>query len=227
MTKPIASGHTAVMARRVEPPDSLDFFPTPPWATRALCEHVLRYSSDIAFQTVWEPAAGEGHMVGPLSEYFGGVFSSDVFDYGHSVAVGSFVGDGPDVIRWPQEINRHGPDWIVTNPPFNLGVEFAIRAIDEARCGVALLLRSVWMESKDRYDKLFKHVPSTRIAVFCERVPMTKGRWDPEASTATSYAWFVWEKPTEICDRKTQLVWIPPGQRKALEKPDDRKRFAA
>lgn len=32
---------TAVMQRRVEAPDSLDFFPTPPWATRALCEHVL------------------------------------------------------------------------------------------------------------------------------------------------------------------------------------------
>ena len=27
---------TAVMARRAEAPDSLDFFPTPPWATRAL-----------------------------------------------------------------------------------------------------------------------------------------------------------------------------------------------
>lgn len=32
---------TAVMARRVEPADSLDFFPTPPWATRAFCEHVM------------------------------------------------------------------------------------------------------------------------------------------------------------------------------------------
>jgi len=30
----------AVMAQRVEPHDSLDFFPTPPWATRALCEWI-------------------------------------------------------------------------------------------------------------------------------------------------------------------------------------------
>lgn len=29
---------TAVMQRRVEAHDSLDDFPTPPWATRALCE---------------------------------------------------------------------------------------------------------------------------------------------------------------------------------------------
>ena len=31
----------AVMAQRVEPKDSADDFPTPPWATRALVEHVL------------------------------------------------------------------------------------------------------------------------------------------------------------------------------------------
>ena len=30
--------HRAVMASRREPPDSLDFFPTPPWATRALLD---------------------------------------------------------------------------------------------------------------------------------------------------------------------------------------------
>jgi hypothetical protein len=31
----------AVMAQRAEAKDSLDNFPTPPWATRALIEHVL------------------------------------------------------------------------------------------------------------------------------------------------------------------------------------------
>ena len=31
----------AVMAQRVEAANSLDNFPTPPWATRALIEHVI------------------------------------------------------------------------------------------------------------------------------------------------------------------------------------------
>lgn len=31
----------AVMAQRAEAHDSLDDFPTPPWATRALIEHVI------------------------------------------------------------------------------------------------------------------------------------------------------------------------------------------
>ena len=33
---------TAVMQRRIEPHDSLDFFPTPPWATRALVKLGLK-----------------------------------------------------------------------------------------------------------------------------------------------------------------------------------------
>jgi hypothetical protein len=55
---------------------------------------------------------------------------------------------------------------------------------------------------------------------------MTKGPWDPDASTATAYSWFVWSKlaPTP---GETRLVLIPPGQRSALTKPEDRTRFAS
>lgn len=41
---------TAVMARRFQPADDLDFFPTPGWGTRALCEHLI----DLTGATVWE-----------------------------------------------------------------------------------------------------------------------------------------------------------------------------
>ena len=71
----------AVMATRKEPPDSLDYFPTRPWATRALCEW-LREVSPATMRFVWEPACGEGWMSRPLAEYFGLVFSSDVHPYG-------------------------------------------------------------------------------------------------------------------------------------------------
>ena len=39
--RPVPSGRTAVMADRREPPDGLDYFATPPWATRVLFVHVL------------------------------------------------------------------------------------------------------------------------------------------------------------------------------------------
>lgn len=54
---------------------------------------------------------------------------------------------------------------------------------------------------------------------------MTKERWDPDASTATAYSWFVWSKlaPAPV---DTRLVLIPPRQRSALSKSEDRARFA-
>ncbi len=224
----IPSGHTAVMAQRTEAPDSLDFFPTPPWATRALCEVVLGRPPGLDVRpdkTCWEPAAGEGHMAEVLRDYFRHVHASDVHDYGKGYSVGSFVGEGAGVAAWSApSVDAGQPDWVITNPPFILGEEFAHRGLAVARVGVALLLRSVWMEGGNRYRNIFSRVPPTTIAVFSERVPMAKGRWDPAGSTATSYAWFVWRKAE--AGAGTQFMWIPPGQRKALERPDDRQRFA-
>lgn len=213
-------GHNAVMSSNSEAPDSLNFFPTPPFATRALCENVLRfnYSSRNALRrmTAWEPAAGEGHMAEPLREYFGNVWTSDVHDYGKGYAVGSFVGDGPDRLLIGAQ-----PDWVITNPPFQLALEFAERGLTEAQHGVALLLRSVFIESAERF-KFFQKHPLSIVAPFAERVAMTKGRWDPKATTATSYAWFIWIKGFV---GPTQLHIIPPGRKLFLTAPDDVDRF--
>lgn len=224
MSGAVPKGGYSVMAQRKTPIDSLDFFCTPPWSTRALCEHVIFPDCDKASEalakdwSVWEPAAGEGHMSRVLAEYFHPVFASDVHDYGHPLdAVGSFVGIGADIVR-------HQADWIVTNPPFNLALEFALTGLDQARRGVALLVRTAWLEGGDRYRTLFEVQPPSTVALFAERVPMVKGRWDPKASTATSYAWVIWR--TRNTQEETRLVWIPPGRRQALTHPDDVARFA-
>src|SRR5688572_2907117 len=73
----------AVMAQRVEPGDSLDDFPTPPWATRALIEHVIG-PADAASLHCLEPACGRGHMAAVMTEYFGRVTASDVAVYGYA-----------------------------------------------------------------------------------------------------------------------------------------------
>jgi hypothetical protein len=73
----------AVMAQRVESSDSLDDFPTPPWATRALVEHVIGGKKRVRTQHCLEPACGAGHMAKVLSEYFGHVKASDIHQYGY------------------------------------------------------------------------------------------------------------------------------------------------
>ena len=209
------SGSYAVMAQRREPPDSLDFFPTPPWSTRSLLRCVLEPRGfDLGASTAWEPACGEGHMAAVLAETFGAVHATDVFDYGRGFPTCDFL-----EARRPED----GPGWVITNPPFKVAELFATRALEIATTGVALLVRSAWLEGTGRYARVFRPHPPAIVAQFAERVPMTKGRWDPNASTATSYAWVVWTKLPIAAE--PIFTWIPPGQREALTRPDDAERF--
>jgi hypothetical protein len=126
----------AVMQQRVEPHDSLDFFPTPPWSTRALCEKIREhYSRDIDQLTAWEPACGEHAMVRPLREYFAEVFASDVAAYS----------GGHDILDFLFERGRRA-DWIITNPPFRLAERFITHALTLADIGVAMLVRTSFLE---------------------------------------------------------------------------------
>jgi hypothetical protein len=197
----------AVTAQRIEPKDSPDDFPTPPWATRALIEHVLSDRSSISAMSCLEPACGAGHMAKALKEYFGEVRSADAYHYGYAPV--------RDFLTYPYEMNA--VDWVITNPPFRLAEEFVLRALDVARKGVAILARSVFLESVGRYETIYTKTPPTKFAQFVERVPMIKGRLDIKATTATSYAWFVWEKST---GESSRVVWIPPCRRR-LEKKGD------
>ncbi|MGY4461519.1 SAM-dependent methyltransferase [Bradyrhizobium sp. LB13.1] len=197
----------AVMAQRVEAKDSLDNFPTPPWATRALLEHVIADAGPFRRLTCWEPACGAGHMARPLKEYFGKVKASDIYGYGHGTVA--------DFLAAP--IEAASVDWVITNPPFRLAEDFVQRSLIAARHGVAILARTVFLESIGRYRDIFEKTPPTKFAQFTERVPMVKGRLDAKASTATGYAWFVWEKKAPTAAR---LMWVPPC-RKGLERPGD------
>jgi hypothetical protein len=202
-----AKGFTAVMAQRREPPAALDYFPTPPWATRALFRHVLPALGVDAIGSVWEPACGEGHMAAVISEFAGApVIASDIFPYGCGTAPYDFLHDSSLTVA----------DWIISNPLFSIACEFTLRALDLAAEGVAMLVRTQWIEGVGPYERLFRDRPPAVYAPFVERVPMVKGRWDPDASTATSYAWFVWCKSNSTPSR---IFWIPPGCRKALTRP--------
>ena len=196
----------AVMAQRTEPKDSPDDFPTPPWATRALLEYVIS-DHEISSQTCLEPACGAGHMARVLDDYFADVRSADAYHYG--------FGEIRDFLTYPCETNA--VDWVITNPPFRLAEEFVLRALRVARHGVAILARTVFLESSGRYRRIFEENPPSKFAQFVERVPMVKGRLDIKASTATGYAWLVWEKGV---DGHPKLMWVPPC-RKRLERLSD------
>jgi len=208
----------AVMAQRSEPHDSLDDFPTPPWATRALCE-LLGGADHLEGLSCWEPACNRGYMVRPLEEYFRRVWASDVHDYSLDPGAGDAQERVVDFLFPGSEspnIAAQGVDWIITNPPFRLAEQFIERARDIARVGVAMLVRMQFLEGTGRYKRLFSKNPPNMVAQFVERVPMVKGRYDPKASTATAYCWLIWFQGIE----GTAFEWIPPC-RKALERESD------
>jgi hypothetical protein len=99
-----------------------------------------------------EPACGVGHMAKVLKESFGEVYCSDAYDYG--------FGEVRDFLTFPYEINA--VDWIITHPPFRLAENFVLRALQIAKRGVAILARTVFLESVGRYDRIFRHHPPRR-----------------------------------------------------------------
>ena len=197
----------AVMASRVEAHDSLDHFPTPPWATRALCEWLKKTCGPIDHDTCWEPACAEGHMSRALAEYFGEVYSSDVYDYG--------FGKVEDFLFPTERI----VDFAVTNPPFRLAAQFVVKMQAVSRIGAAILVRTAFLESADRYVNLFGLMPPSEILQFVERVPMLKGRLDRAGSTATAYCWLLWRQDAEAT-HGTRFHWIAPCRRR-LERDED------
>lgn len=198
---------SAVMSQRREPHDSLDDFPTPPWATRALCDWIGRRSIDnLTGMSAREPAANRGHMVRPLQEYFGSVEASDVHDYGVGYAVQDYLfGPAPALV-----------DWTITNPPFRLAEQFIDRALETSKVGVAVIVRTAFLEGVGRYERLFREFPPTDVLQFSERVVMHRGKLSPKGSTATAYCWLVWRFPHSA----SQMHWLPPC-RKFLERPED------
>ena len=212
---------SAVMQQRIEPHDSLDDFPTPSWAVRALIEHVLtprwwtRQSLEV--MSVREPCCNRGYMARPLGEYFGNVIATDIFNYGYvgHVATVDYLFPGKMIPA----------DFTITNPPFLLAEQIIKKSFETPGWrGTAVLVRQSFLESEGRYETLFSKTPPTIYAQFAERVIITKGivrdpskvYWDEKSqkfrkpSTATSYCWLVWMD----CVPPQPMVWIPPCRAK-------------
>ena len=215
---------SAVMQQRSEPHDSLEDFPTPAWATRALCEW-LGGRAALGHRDSREPAANRGFMARVLQEYFETVEAADQHDYGVGYPVLDYLfGPLPPKV-W----------WTITNPPFRLAEQFIARALETSLDGVAMLVRTSFQEGVGRYERLFRDNPPTHILQFSERVVMQQGKMlDPDIpvrtwskklgewvmrkpSTATSYCWMVWIRNSPGPSR---VIWIPPC-RNRLTKPGD------
>jgi hypothetical protein len=209
--------------RFVAPPQ-LNYFPTPPWATRALCEFLSLEWDALDHLTCWEPACGEMHMARPLGEYFGDVIATDVHRYGDDHDLFDFT-----LCAMAGRGTEERPDFVITNPPFLLATDFIAAASAVAQCGFAMLVRSAFLEGERRFKRLWSVNPPSYVLQFSERVVLLEGRLvragdvdlfaekeGTKASTATAYVWLVWLQG----ESDTKFRWIGPC-RDRLERPGD------
>lgn len=179
-----------------------DHYPSPPDVTEALMQFLQLPNGSF----IWEPACGDGAMSSVLERHGHKVISTDLRNdiwYGEGGI--DFLSTTDDLI----------PDWIITNPPFNLAEAF-IRKSLSITGNVAMLLKSQYWHAASRLQ-LFKDHPPAYV------LPLT---WRPaflEAERGSSplmdVIWVVWRNehlgPTEFMP-----IQRPKAQPKSKDEED-------
>ena len=156
-----------------------DFYPTPESATLALLEKQT-FEGDI-----WECACGDGAISKVLLNKGYKVYSSDLIDRGYGSSNVDFL-----------QSNLKA-DNIVTNPPFNLSLEFALKALQCVRKKAVFFHKLVFLESKKRQQQLFKLNKLEKVFIIPGRLAF-KGY---KTGGLMCFAWFIFDvnyngKPT-------------------------------
>lgn len=159
-----------------------DLYPTP----RALTLALARVEPLGDLQTIWEPAAGMGHMAAALSETGLTVLCSDLIDYGVHVPGSPPIRAPVDFLGLPDsDLPEPTPRAIITNPPFHLSAPFVRRGL--SLCNhVYILNRLAFLEGKARADILNNHL--RKVYVFENRPPMMH-RWSRNPATGLWEEW--------------------------------------
>lgn len=170
-----------------------DYYATEPKAVELLLE-VEKFSP-----VIWECACGEGHLSKVLEEHGHEVISTDLVYRG--------FGDKEPFDFLKETIEDFDGD-IITNPPYKYALEFVQTALNSVQSGrkVAMFLRLQFLEGKKRKDFFLKNPPKV-VYVSSSRLKCAmNGDFEKsQNSSATAYAWFIWEKGFE---GNTIIKWI-------------------
>ncbi len=156
-----------------------DYYATEPKAV----EELLKIETFCG--SILEPACGEGHISEVLKRNGYHVVSRDLVDRGYG-DVADFL--SVDNTLWNGDV--------ITNPPYRYAQEFVEKALQIVPNGrkIAMFLRLQFLEGKKRKE-LFIQTPPKTIWVRSSRLRCAiNGDFAQAGSSATAYAWFIWEK---------------------------------
>jgi hypothetical protein len=172
----------------------LEFYPTPPEATRALL------AAETFDGPIWEPASGKGAISEELVRAGYEVVSTDLGDYGYGTG-------GIDFLSETRVRAKH----IVTNPPYGRGLadRFVRQALAiTAKTGgkVAMLLNLSSLCHPDRHHSFMRR-PPVRIYALDDCVCYPEG--NPDLATRFTnthrYCWLVWDQTPKV---QTSFHWL-------------------
>jgi hypothetical protein len=181
--------------------ETMDYYATEPKAI-----DLLASKFDIPHR-VWECACGGGSLSQRLKERGHEVISTDIIDRGYE----GFNGEC-DFLSRLFHPTIEGDYAIVTNPPYKFVTEFVLTALDVLPdgCYLCLFLKTTALESRGRWEKIYKATPPRYVFQCIDRILCAKNAEFEDArknlgAGAQAYAWFVWQKGYK---GHTTLDWI-------------------
>lgn len=182
--------------------DALDRYFTPPWATRALVDYM---GDRLTRGRVWEPCAGNGHIVDVLREAGCDVLASDILPGRDDIIRHDFMGQGPPaecsliVTNFPyltdltavRELVDGRVQWKLVTGDEKTAADFVQRALDVLPDDgtLACLLRLAFWEPCEDRAELYQQTPPTDYVV----LPRVHYLGAPKNNNQTS-VWFVFDK---------------------------------
>jgi len=184
---------------------SYDYYITPPDAVIALLKEVgYRFSTG---DVIWEPASGNGAISRILEKAYPEckIISSDI-----RTTQDVYGERGVDLLRAGRDA-----DWIITNPPFNLALEFVLHALKHARKGVFMLMRLSYLAGIERYNQLWSRKSREiggslhTLYVIPWRLEMKRGGDDKRPPTSMiDYAWFFFTSYKQPVPHEPIIMWL-------------------
>lgn len=166
-----------------------DLYTTPHWATAALLK---REKFEGRFL---DAGCGKGDISKVLQSAAG--YDVDGIDL-HSWGWGT---PGIDFLKFDTKYPN-----VISNPPFTLLGDFINHAIELADNKVAIFARINALETKGRFENIYKDNPPTKIYLFVNRVKCLKGGHDDGESSAVLYCWMVWDKADTSGETKFEFI---------------------
>lgn len=166
-----------------------DFYTTTPEITEELMK------LETFDKNIWECAVGRGDLADVLIEHGYDVYGTDIVDRGYShVVLQDFL-----------ECTTPFDGDIITNPPYKLGTEFVLKALELTKRKVAMVFKLQFVEGVNRYKNLWSKYPPKVIYVFSRRVGCLKNGIPSHSRSAICYCWIVWDKEYT---GETKFKWI-------------------